>query len=189
MKTFDDLQSIWNQQTETKSIPSRESIILKAEKQIKKVKQNHYWTIGIISLTTLVLIFYYWWISAYRINALNLGLTIMILMLVFRIVLELKSIQKFQKIPKNISLLEYSKQTQSFYRWRKKIHLVITPIIYIFYTIGFSCLLPVFKENFSYGFFMYCIISGYGFLLTFGYFLIKQIKKELNLLVFLQNVA
>ena len=189
MKTFDEIQSIWDQQTESKSSPSVDNIILKAEKQIKKVKQNHYWTIGIISLTTLVLLYYYWWISAYSVNELNLGLTTMILMLVFRIVLELKSIKKFQKIPRSNSLLEYSKQTQSFYQWRKRIHLVLTPIIYILYTIGFSSLLPIFKENLSYGFFMYCVISGYGFLLTFAYFLIKQIKRELNLLAFLQNVA
>jgi hypothetical protein len=189
MRTFDDIQSIWNQQSETKSSPSGDSIILKAEKQIKKIKRNHYWTIGIISFTAMILIYYYIWTGAYRLNALSIGLTIMILMLLFRIVLEWISVKKFRKIPRSLSLLEYGKQTKSFYEWRKKVHLVLTPIIYFSYTIGFTSLLPVFKENFSYGFFMYCVVSGYGFLITFGYFVIKQIKRELNLLIFLRDIT
>jgi hypothetical protein len=189
MKTFDDIQNIWNQQSETKSSPSVDSLIVKAEKQIKKIKHNHQWTIGIISFTTMILIYYYIWIEAYRLNALNIGLTIMILMLLFRIILEWISAVKFQKIPRSLSLLEYSKQTQSFYQWRKKVHLLLTPIIYFLYTVGFTSLLPAFKENLSYGFFLYCVVSGYGFLIIFGYFLIKQIRRELNLLIFLRDIS
>jgi hypothetical protein len=41
-------------------------------------------------------------------------------------------------------------------------------------------MLPLFKENFSTGFYIYILVSGFGFLILFSYFLLKVIKKDMK---------
>lgn len=188
MTDFNNIQEIWNLQKDAKPEKNASELIAQAEKHSKTIKQNHIWTIGIISFTVLILIYYFVWTKSYQFNSLTLGLSLMISMLVFRIILEINSGVKFKSITPDLSLIDYSKKVKDFYEWRKKIHLILTPIIYISYFIGFTMLLPVFKANFSTGFFIYCLVSGYGFFLIFGYFLIKQIRKELQLIEFLKNI-
>jgi hypothetical protein len=189
MKTFEDLQTIWNQQIQANSNPSGTDIIKKAEAHTKKIKRNHLWTSAILSLTCIILITYYIGMDAYKQTLFSLGLIIMIGMLILRVALEWISMKKFKNIKTDVSLIEYSKLTHQFYQWRKKIHYVLTPIVYLTYIAGFALLLPVFKENFSKGFYLYIVFSGFGFLLLFGFFMVKIIKKEIQLLDFLKNIS
>jgi len=188
MTDFNNIQEIWNLQKDAKPEKNASELIAQAEKHSKTIKQNHMWTIGIISFTVLILIYYFVWTKSYQFNSLTFGLLLMIIMLVFRIILEINSGIKFKRIKPDLSLIDYSKKVKHFYEWRKKIHLILTPIIYISYFIGFTMLLPAFKATFSTGFYMYCLISGYGFFFVFGYFLIKQIRKELKLIEFLNGI-
>jgi hypothetical protein len=112
----------------------------------------------------------------------------MIVMLIVRIILEINSTAKLKSIKPDLSLTDYSQKVKTFYEGRKKIHLILTPIIYISYFLGFTMLLPTFKVNFSNGFYLYCLVSGYGFFFVFGYFLIRQIRKELKLIEFLKGI-
>jgi hypothetical protein len=189
MKTFEELQNIWDEQAEPNLKPAATDVIKKAEEHTKKIKHNHFWTRVILGLTSIVLISYYIWVGAYRQTLFSLGLGIMIAMLLFRTVLEWISVRKFNELKTDVSLLEYSKLTHQFYQWRKKIHYIITPIVYLTYIAGFILLLPVFKENFSKGFFLYIILSGFGFLLFFGLLLVRIIKREIQLLDFLKNIS
>lgn len=189
MKTFEDLQNIWDQQAEADSKPTVADLIEKSEAQTKKIKQNHFWTRIILGITVAILVFYYIWVGAYQQTMLSLGLGIMITMLLVRIALEWSSVRKLEGLKADVSLLEYSKLAQQFYEWRKKIHYIFTPIVYLTYVAGFALLLPVFKENFSRGFYLYIVISGFGFLTIFGFFMIKMIKKEIQLLDFLKGIS
>jgi len=189
MKTFEELQNIWDQQTESNIKPDATDIIKKAEVHTKKIKRNHFWTRIILSLTSIILIAYYIWVGAYKQTIFNFGLCIMITMLLFRIALEWISVKKLENLKTDVSLIEYSKLAQKFYNWRKRIHYILTPIIYITYIAGFTLLLPLFKENFSRGFYLYILISGFGFLLIFGLFIIRMIRKEIKLLDFLKNIS
>lgn len=188
MTDFNNIQEIWNLQKDAKPEKNALELIAQAEKHSKTIKQNHIWTIGIISFTVLILICYFVWTKSYQFNSLTFGLSLMISMLVFRIILEINSGVKFRRITPDLSLIDYSKKVKDFYEWRKKIHVILTPIIYISYFIGFTMLLPAFKANFSDGFFIYYLVSGYGFFLIFGYFLTKQIRKELQLIEFLKGI-
>lgn len=188
MTEFNKIQNIWNLQTDAKTHTSSLEIIAKAEKHTKTLKQNHYWTVGIISATLLILLYYFFWINAHQWNALTLGLSIMIVMLLTRIALEIHSVKKLHSIKPDLSVLDYTDKVKSFYHWRKKIHYLLTPIIYVSYFVGFTLLLPTFKANFSSGFYLYCLISGYGFFLAFGYFIIRQINKEMKILKLLNHV-
>lgn len=113
----------------------------------------------------------------------------MITMLLFRVVLEWISVKKLENLKTDATLIEYSKLASQFYQWRKKIHYICTPIIYLTYVAGFTFLLPVFKENLSRGFYLYIVISGFGFLLIFGLFMVRIIKREIQLLDFLKNIS
>ncbi len=188
MTEFNKIQEIWNLQTDAKNLINSPEIIAKAEKHAKTLKQNHYWTVGIISVTVLILLFYFFWINAHQWNALTPGLSIMIGMLITRIALEMHSARKLQSIKPDLTVLHYTDKVKRFYHWRKKIHYLLTPIIYVSYFIGFTLLLPSFKANFSSGFYLYCLISGYGFFLVFGYFLIRQINKEMKILKLLNQI-
>ena len=42
MKTFEELQNIWDQQTASESQPTPTEIIKKAESHTKKIKRSHY---------------------------------------------------------------------------------------------------------------------------------------------------
>lgn len=188
MTEFNTIQEIWNSQSDIKPKQNASDLIAKAEEQTKTLKHNHYWTIGIISVTVFILLFYFFWTNSHQFNSLTIGLSIMIVMLIVRIILEINSSAKLKSIKPDLSLTDYSQKVKTFYEGRKKIHLILTPIIYISYFIGFIMLLPTFKANFSNGFYLYCLVSGFGFFFVFGYFLIRQIRKELKLIEFLKGI-
>lgn len=189
MKTFEELKNIWDQQSELDTKPTATEIIKKAELHTKKIKQNHFWTTVILSLTSLILISYYIWVGAYKQTLFSFGLCIMITMLLVRVALECISTKKLENLKTDVNLIEYSKQAHKFYKWRRKIHYVFTPVIYLTYVAGFTLLLPVFKDNLSNGFYLYILSSGYIFLLIFGMFMIRTIKKEIELLDFLKKIS
>jgi hypothetical protein len=189
MKKFEELQHIWNLQTESDLRPAAHDIIKKAEAHTKKIKRNHLWTQVILSVTSIILVFYYIWVGAYKQTLFSFGLGIMITMLLFRVVLEWISQKKLANLRTDVALIEYSKQAHQFYQWRKKIHYIFTPIIYMTYTVGFAFLLPIFKESFSSGFYLYIVSSGFSFLLIFGILMVRIIKKEVQLLHLLKNIS
>jgi hypothetical protein len=188
MKTFENLEEIWNKQPEPPSFSALD-IEYHARRQAKAIKVKHQWTIIIISLTVLVLVAYFTLKSAYRNQMLFIGLGIMITMLLLRIILEYVSIRKLNALSAETSFMEYVTKLKDFYQWRKKIHLVLTPIVYGCYIVGFILLLPVFKTSFPTGFFWYITISGFVFFVVFSFFMARQILKELKILYILKKNA
>ncbi len=186
MKTFENLEDIWNKQPEVHFI-SADAIKQKAQAQANVIKVKHTWTIIIIGITVLILASYFVWVAAYKHQTLFIGLGIMITMLLVRFFAEYLSIKKLHALSKEISLTQYATSLQAFYQWRKKIHFVLTPSVYGLYIAGFIMLLPVFKTAFSTGFFWYIIITGVATFIVLGVVIAKQIKKELNMLALLQK--
>ena len=189
METFDDLQNLWNKQSDSKDIKniSASDIIQKAEGQIRKLKITHIANIMVLSLTMGVLVWYFLWVSAHKIG-MTLGLSLMIGSLVVRVLIEWISSQKLKKVKLHQTVNEFSRQMDVFYTWRKKVHVIFTPIIYITYVIGFIILLPIFKKYLSSGFYLYVLISGITFLSVFAFFLFRFLKKELQMLSKMKNL-
>ncbi|MEQ9405102.1 MAG: hypothetical protein RIM99_16040 [Cyclobacteriaceae bacterium] len=188
MEKFDELQTIWNKQSNNVGKTSAEKLMKKGEAHIKKVRAGHWGTITIISVLAIVLIGYFFWMKAYQKNGLTIGLTLMIVVMIVRVLLEWMSAIRFRSILPDIPLAEFSAKMQLYYEWRKKIHTIFIPIIYTLYMMGFTLLLPSFKANLSHGMYLYCVISGYGFLTLFGLFLIRLLRKEMKLLKFLKGL-
>lgn len=188
MNEFNKIQEIWNSQPDAKTSVLAGDIIQKAETHLKNIKRSYIGTTVILSITVGVLIAYFLWISFYGWSLFTIGISLMIGMLVWRIALELISIKRFSGIKPDGAFITYSERITTYHIWRKKVHLILTPIIYLSYIAGFIFLLPAFKANLSTGMFWYCSISGSGFLIGFGIYLIHLIRKEIKTLEYLKGI-
>ena len=187
MEKFKELQSRWNQQAVIEPKLDTEEIKTKSFQKIKAQKVKHFWTIGILSTLIFILIFFYKLIYNDEITSKIKGLELMIFVIVIRIILEIVSAMLFQKIDFTTSFKNHTVQLVTYFKFRKTIHFIFTPIIYLLYIVGFYLLLPLFKTNLSHGFYLYVIVSGIAFLTLFNLQLFKIIRKDLNDLKFLQN--
>jgi hypothetical protein len=189
METFDELQTIWSKQPSTIGKTSSTDLIEKGEAHIRELRAGQLGTIAILTTLIVGLIAYFIKIGAHKMNELTVGLAVMITVIIVRIILELISMSKFKSITPDSSLVEFSSKMLQYYHWRKIIHTVCIPIIYITYIIGFSLLIPSFKANLSYGMYLYVVVSGYGFLTAFALFMVRILRKEMKLLEFLKGMA
>ena len=187
MEKFDDLHNVWGNQSDSKPAISASDLIKKGEAHRKKLKASQFWTIGILSALIIILVGYFIWMGVHKLNGFTIGLAIMICVIIMRVTLEWISVIKFNAIKPDTSLKEFSNKMQQFYSWRKRIHWIFIPIIYILYIVGFTMMLPSFKENLSQGMYVYVIISGYGSLIVFALFIIRFIKREVQLLDYLKK--
>ena len=163
-------------------------LLEKAALSLQKIKRNHKWTLFIIGALVSILIYFFLWVNALTNTNLSIGLFLMISSMLFRIVLEYFSLRKFNNINPSLNFLDFKTQVAQFYKTRKRIHKVYTPIVYLLYCIGFSILIPIFKASLSTGFFIYIVCSGFGFLSIFVFFLFKKIKEELKLIEYLDSI-
>jgi hypothetical protein len=187
MTSFEQLQDLWHHQTGQNTVAPDE-IIRRAELGTKAIKRKHKGTILILSATVLLLLVYF---LAYRNGVINQalgGLLLMVLSLLVRIAAEMLSYRRFNAINSNSSLQDYTAHTVLFYQFRKKILLLLTPLILIVYAMGFMLLLPAAKQHVSHGFYIYIICSGLFFAIFITVLIINQTRKELKLLRFLMGV-
>jgi uncharacterized membrane protein YgdD (TMEM256/DUF423 family) len=190
MTTFDDIQDIWNQQSDPEMHPPQpEELILRAEKNTRKIKMKQFWTIAVLGVSILFFSWYSLVYVGFRFSWFHVGIALMFFSLLLRLILEYRSYISFRRIDIRSDFTNYTKGITEFYLNRKKLHYMVTPIVGSAYITGFILLLPAFKKSFSTGFFWYIIISGCILLIFFAVLLIRQIKKEMRLLDFLKVVA
>jgi len=188
MEKFNDIQSLWTNQIDASPLQDSAAFIKVANQKIKTIKRNHVWTIVILSATIAILLYYYLWLFTPAISNQIIGLQLMIVLLIARVILEIISIIQFHKIDFTTDFNKYTQQLIYFYKFRKVTHFILTPIIYIGYIAGFTSMLPLFKENFSIAFYIYIVVSGFGFLILFSYFMLIQIKKDMKNLKVLKQL-
>ncbi len=188
MTDFNQIQELWDSQSPMNSPVRADEIIRKAENHLKKIRRNHIGTIVILSVVVTVLVAYFGWVGLTRWTLFTTGLSLMIGMLVWRIILELISAKRFSRIKPDNSFSEYSEKITAFYTWRRKVHVVLTPLIYLSYIVGFVMLLPAFKANLGAGMFWFSVISGSAFFIGFGLYMIHLIRKEIMMLDYLKEL-
>jgi hypothetical protein len=187
MTTFKQIQELWgNQQNHTAGAPNE--IIRKAAQDTKAIKAKHKITIALLCVTVVMLLLYSIAFSSGLVNNALTGLVLMVTSLLIRIAAEAISYGRFTVIDIKNSLQQYAQQTVLFYKFRKKILLLLTPLLLVLYTAGFLLLLPGAKQHVSHGFYIYIIVSGILFAIFICWLIAKQTKKEIQLLQFLTRV-
>jgi len=186
---FKDISQNWqNQNTEPSNLPKAELLIQKAKAKTKALQRKKWWTIGILSLTFLVLVFFFFSVGAHQNWSESLGLSLMIFMLLSRISIELFSKHHLQHIDQSLDFQTYVDKLQRYYKMRMWIHYVLTPLIYFAYFGGFVSMLPVFKAELSEGFYLYILISGVVVFIGLALFIVFHIGRELKALELLKQM-
>lgn len=188
METFEDLKDIWNRQPDPRAGLDTAELISKAEQYTRTIKVKHWWTIGILVITVLVLVGWFSSVASFKISQAFAGFSFMVFSLTFRVLMEYVSFRKFERNRMDDARNEYALKMIGFYKWRMNVHRVCTPVCLMAYAGGFLLLLPDFKKAFSYGFYVYILISGSVFLAVLSWLIYKEIRKEIRQLEFLKNL-
>lgn len=187
MDNINILQSLWEQQP-TVIQKNSNDIVIAAKKKVRKIKSNHIWTISMLSSLIIALLYlFFTYRSSQNFDQIK-GLGLMIAVIICRVLLEIFSLVRFKNIKLTYNFEQYTEQLMAYYKFRKWMHFILTPAIYFLYIIGFVSLLPVFKQQFSEGFYWYILISGFSFLFLFSFVLYKVIKRDLGDLEYLKNI-
>lgn len=190
MSSFTDLENAWQQQPGSgEQRPQPETLIRLAEQKAKQVRTKHIVTIAILSMTVLLITWYFATYAGTTFNRFSIGLLLMIVSLLIRIVIEYISFRKLHTIDVHADFKTYAKQVTVFYSNRRVIHLIITPLLFAAYVTGFILLLPVFQEQFSEAFYLYVLVSGIVSMVVLAFVILKANKRELKLLVHLKQSA
>jgi hypothetical protein len=189
MKEFEELQNAWNQQDTKGSLPLADDIIVKANTQTKKMTAFHLSTMMILTMTVLVLIWFFLTLDFQEISQPLVGILMMILSLSSRIIIEFISLKKFKKVNILSDFNTYTQDITRFYAFRKMLQFRITPLSIACYYIGFVLLIPTFKQTLSNGFYLYVLSSGFLFLIFITWIIIRQVKQELSILDFLKSIS
>ena len=184
MKSFEEIKSEWEHQNSPEAPKDGIKTILEKVSSIRK--KQRIMNI-ILSLTILVLILFFIYITAYKNSLVAWSLILMIASLITRIGLELHSLKKLKRLNINKNANSFKQSMIYYYKNRVNVHIIWTPVLIVLYAIGFILLLPSFKQSLSKGFYNYIVISSIILLITIGFFIFKQIKKELSILKELKN--
>jgi len=189
MKSFNTLEQAWQQQASKgtqRSMPDQ--LIQLSEEQARQLKSKFRWTIGLLSLMLFILIAYFTTYAGLNLTTFSIGLLLMIGSLTIRILLEWIGTLQFQQLDRLADFSTFLQQSNTFYRKRRLLHLFITPMLYASYITGFVLLLPVFKQEFSNGIYLYFVFSGFVSLGVLALIIYKANRKELSVLAKLQQV-
>lgn len=181
---FKDIQNTWQQQSgQETTLPDFEPV----KQKLQKLRKGQRITQLILGITGIVLIVFFFYISAYKYNGTLLGMSLLIGVIVTRVWIEVRSRQKLRNINILLSLEDFKAQLISYYEKRKTLAFRIIPILLIIYNIGVFIMMYYFYQYLSRGFFYYVVISyGVSFIILF-YFIRKQVLEELFILKTLQE--
>lgn len=179
MTEFEELKSQWKNQYQPE-VPNDGA--KQVMEKIKAIRNEQRITNIILAITGIVLIVFFFYISAYKFQSVMLGLLLMIGALVIRIGIEFFSIRRLKSFNVSAAANNFKQQLTKYYKNRVKVHFLLTPLIIIQYCVGFVMLLPSFKSNLSGGFYTYIVISSIVLLLVLGLLVAKQIRNELRML-------
>jgi len=179
MITFENLQAEWNNQPEF-NIPEEGGKII--TKKVSFLKRKQRITNTVLGITAIMLIGFFFYIAAYRLDTVIYGLFLMIGSLGIRVGIEVLSTRKLERLNIVSNTKIFKEQLVAYYNKRIKTHYIVTPLVVLAYCIGFVMLLPSFKANMSLGFYAYIVASSIVLLIVLGLFVAKQIKNEIDML-------
>lgn len=179
MKNFDQMKQQWSKRPVPPRPEQGHQLVVE---QFKKLRRNQIVAQVVLGVTVMVLVFFFFYISAYNYTPVYLGLGIMVGCMLIRIGLELSSTLRKNKLPVQEDMLTYNAMLVTYYNKRKLIHLLFTPVLFTGYIFGFILLLPSFKASLSTGFYTYIVVSSIAVFTGLAWLIIGQIRRELRIL-------
>ena len=179
MDNFENIRSQWANRDLPPSPHSGPQMAISKANHLRKQQ-----TIGllVLSATVLILIAFFFYVSAYNSAIVSLGLGLMTSSLLVRIIVEFISQARLKKLSVTQEVSKYRNALVSYYKSRRWIHYLLTPVIFILYFIGFALLLPTFKQSLSPGFYAYVLYSSIFIFLIFAVFIGIHVRREMRLL-------
>ncbi|GMQ31546.1 hypothetical protein [Algoriphagus confluentis] len=189
MEKFDELKNLWNRQSLGLIPTQADEFLVKIESHIKQMRTGQQKTLFTLIILLVILISYSLWVLHTGTSRYTLGLGLMIGAIMVRVTFEGLSIFKFNSVKPDLAMIEFREKITKFYFWKNRVNRIFIPILYGIYLLGFTFLVPVFKDTLSSGMFLYVILSGYGFLFLFTFVVRKKVRKEKMILEFLKRVS
>lgn len=176
MTNFKDIKQEWDSRKLSGPDKSYKSIIEKT----RKIKKKQTITQVVLSVTAIILIGFFFYVSAYTNPTATLGLFLMIGSLLLRIVIEIYYKLNDKKFDFSQSVKVVHQKLVRYHKIRLTVNYVLTPILFAAYIIGFVVLLPVFKANLPIGFYTYILWSSFIIFALLALFISYHIRKELR---------
>ncbi|TYB69496.1 hypothetical protein ES677_13595 [Bizionia gelidisalsuginis] len=179
---FKELQSKWESTKKNSELSTTNFDDLYKKIKIKE-KENvffYYSTIIILLVTLIVISIFFYYVAPVKEMLSRIGAGLMILGLVFRIVIEIRSIHKAKQINILETTLKTADNAIKFHQFRKTIHQVIAPIIIGLYTIGFYMITPEFSLYMKFWNVVLIDISYVVIGLILFFIIRKGVKKEMQ---------
>ncbi len=180
---FKDIQNTWQQQSGETTVPD----FTPAQQKLQKLRKEQRITQLILGVTGIVLIVFFFYISAYKYNGTLLGMLLMISVVVIRVYIEVKSQHTLRKMNVLLSLEDFKAQLIAYYQNRKTLAFKTIPVLLIVYNLGIGIMMYYFYLYLSRGFFYYVLISYVVSFVVLFYFIRKQVLNELKILKNLQE--
>lgn len=183
MSLFDDLQSEWQGQRgpEIPELGTRE-----IHGRLKYLRREARTTSWILGATVLGVIGFFSYLQAFSSGVVVLAMGLMTGSLLVRIALELYGRRRLSRMDPTLPTAAFQERLFGYYRHRRWVHLVLTPVVLVLHGLGFAILLPDFKASLSPGFYTYILVSGAVFALGLFWLIASQVRREFRLLYYLR---
>lgn len=183
MTNFKNIKQEWD----SRKLPGPDKSYKSIIERTRKIKRKQTITQVVLSVTAIILISFFFYISAYTNSRATLGLLLMIGSLLLRIVIEIYYKLDNKKIDFSQSAKIMHRKLVRYHKIRLVVNYMLSPILFAIYIIGFVVLLPVFKANLPEGFYTYILWSSFIIFIFLALFISYHIKKELRELQDLKN--
>lgn len=150
---LDDIKKMWQEVKESSQqqfvATNVNALITLGEAKKKSTLTAHYGNALGLTVTLAMLIFCFYYVFHFQMVLSNIGATLMIGGMALRILIEIFSALRSQRIKISDTTSQSVHNTISFYQFRKRIHGPVTILIFGLYFVGFYMLTPEFSMHLS----------------------------------------
>lgn len=181
---LDDFKGKWEEAKQEEVAPSKSAkdLIALSKQQMRSTVIIQFRNMIILLITLIGLSFYFFYVNHFQLTTSHIGITLMTGGLAIRILIEVLSMIRGNRIDISNSANAFNSGYLSYYHYRKRIHGPITIGILVAYTIGFYLLIPEFDQYLAREM---VVLIAFSYLLAaaiFGYSIRMAIRSEMKLL-------
>lgn len=181
---LDDFKGQWDEAKKEEKAPSKNAhdLISLSKKQLRSTVIIQFKNMVILLITLIGLCIYFFYAYHFQQITSHMGITLMIGGLAIRILIEVYSMIRGNRMDISDSANEFNSGYLNYYHYRKRIHGPITIGILLAYTIGFYLLIPEFDQYMAREMVVLIALSYLLAAAIFGYSIRIAIRDEMKLL-------